>query len=277
MDIPRLVWNRYTLELTLIVTGYLFYISVKRLLVEDLQTIAFDNAHKVINTELLLGFFWEADLQGWLLDNALWVVTFFNWSYSLGFFPVLIPSAIILFIFRYKTYVFFRNVFLISYAITWTLYLIFPAAPPRMMTGHGFIDTIAEMGPALYNTKEAIALYNQFSAMPSMHFGWTLLFGIIFFRSPHLPLRLFGVLYPALSLSAIVITANHYILDAIVGGAIILGSYGLYLLIRSSAVKLVVSNWISRLPPTKIAEHSARGTPLSNQSNKMSGGSRAIP
>ena len=233
----QLIHNRYFTELALLAAGYLFYVGIKQLFVADLELIAFENARKIIDLEFTLNFHWEPILQSWLLDHHPSVIVFFNWAYTLGFFPVLIPAAVVLFLFRYKTYVFFRNVFLISYLITWTLYLTFPTAPPRMMTEHGFIDTIETMGPAIYNSKEALSYYNEFSAMPSMHFGWSLLFGMVFLRSGFWPLRIFGVVYPALSLAAIVVTANHYILDAMAGGAIIMASFGIYSLLQSSAAR----------------------------------------
>ena len=228
----RWLANRYVLELAIFAVGYLFYMSVKRLFVPDLETVAFENARRLIELEVALRFFWEPDIQRWLLDNMRWVVVFFNWAYTLAFFPILIPAAVYLFTFRYRTYVYYRNIFLISYPVTWLLYLTVPTAPPRLVPGFGFIDTIQSMGPALYNSRNAVALFNEFSAMPSMHFGWTLLFGIIFLKSRYLPLKLFGVLYPGVSLGAIVVTGNHYIIDAIVGGAIIVGSYSIHVAVR---------------------------------------------
>ncbi len=231
--------NRYAIELGLLASGYLLYVGVKHLFVDDLEAIAFENARKVIDVELSLNIHWEPTIQGWLLDNLLSVVVFFNWVYTLGFFPILIPTAIVLFLFRYKTYILYRNIFLISYLLTWLVYLIFPVAPPRMMIEYGYVDTIEAMGPAIYNSKEALSYYNQYSAMPSMHFGWILLISTVFLRSGVKPLRIFGVVYPALVLAAIVVTANHYILDAVVGGSIIAGSYGIYLLLRSMPSRLV--------------------------------------
>lgn len=224
--------NRYTIELGLLASGYLLYVAVKHLFVDDLDTIAFENARKVIGVELSLNIHWEPTIQGWLLDNLRSIVVFFNWVYTLGFFPILIPTAIVLFLFRHKTYIIYRNVFLISYLLTWLVYLTFPVAPPRMMIEYGYVDTIEAMGPAIYNSKEALSYYNQYSAMPSMHFGWILLLSTVFLRSRVKVLRIFGAVYPALVLAAIVVTANHYILDAIVGGSIIAGSYGIYLLLR---------------------------------------------
>ncbi len=220
--------NRYVAELLLLIAGYLAYIGVKHLFTQNLESVAFENAHTIINLEAALGGFWEQEIQEWLLKNHSAVVVFFNWVYTLGFFPVLIPAALVLFVKRYPTYVYYRNVFLISYGMTWLVYLGFPTAPPRLMPEYGFVDTIELLGPALYNSSEAIDYYNQYSAMPSMHFGWTLLFGMLFIRSSHPLLKVFGFVYPALSLASIVVTGNHYFLDAVVGGAIILASFAIY-------------------------------------------------
>ena len=165
-----------------------------------------------------------------MLGNAVWAVTLFNWVYTIGFLPILIPAAIILFLLRYKTYVYYRNIFLMTYAITWFLYLTFPVAPPRLLVEEGFLDSIEAMGPAIYNSKQSLSYYNQFSAMPSMHFGWTLLFSVIFIKNSYWPLKAFGAIYPLLALGAIVVTANHYFLDALVGGIIISVCYGVYVL-----------------------------------------------
>ncbi|MCH8088021.1 MAG: phosphatase PAP2 family protein [Chloroflexi bacterium] len=232
--------NRYAIELGLLVLGYLLYVGVKYLFVDDLEAIAFENARKVIDVELSLNIHWEPTIQGWLLDNLQSVVVFFNWVYTFGFFPILIPTAIVLFLFRHKTYVLYRNVFLISFLITWLIYLTFPVAPPRMMIEYGYVDTIEVMGPAIYNSKEALSYYNQYSAMPSMHFGWTLLLGVFFVKTRNRLLRLFGVVYPGLSLGAIVVTANHYLLDAIAGGIIILVSFGIYVSLKRIHLELGV-------------------------------------
>jgi hypothetical protein len=58
--------------------------------------------------------------------------------------------------------------------------------------------------------------------MPSLHFGWALWCAIIFWTcTRHKITRMMVVIYPLMTLAAIVVTANHYWLDA-VGGAVIL-------------------------------------------------------
>ena len=80
------------------------------------------------------------------------------------------------------------------------------------MPEYGFIDAIAKYGPTWYASREAATHYNAFAATPSLHFGWTVLFGIIFYRRGKLPLRDWGMLYPTLTFFAITMTGNHYVI-----------------------------------------------------------------
>ena len=51
------------------------------------------------------------------------------------------------------------------------------------------------------------------------------MFGIIFLRTNNRLIKVFGVIYPTLTLFAITITGNHYIMDAIGGGLLIIASF----------------------------------------------------
>ena len=100
------------------------------------------------------------------------------------------------------------------------------------MPEYGSIDAIAKYGPPWYASREAATYYNAFAAMPSLHFGWTVLFGIMFYRTGKLPLRDWGMLYPTLTFFAITMTGNHYVIDAIAGGLLMLSSFLLYEALR---------------------------------------------
>jgi hypothetical protein len=106
--------------------------------------------------------------------------------------------------------------------------------PPRLMPQRGFVDTAAEFfnfGPqqrvvlvhGVPNAAAEAAFGNLFAAMPSFHGGWSLWSTLAVF--PVLRSRwakVLVVLDPVATLFAIVVTANHWILDA-VGGWIVLG------------------------------------------------------
>jgi hypothetical protein len=62
--------------------------------------------------------------------------------------------------------------------------------------------------------------------MPSLHFGWSLFCASSL--APRLrrrPARVAAALYPLLTLAAIVLTANHYFLDAAGGAVVFLTGY----------------------------------------------------
>jgi hypothetical protein len=74
-----------------------------------------------------------------------------------------------------------------------------------------------------YRVLQPPAFVNQYAAVPSLHFGWDLLIGIaLITQSRWLAVRIAGAIIPLLMVSAIVLTANHYIFDALAGGAVAL-------------------------------------------------------
>jgi len=74
-------------------------------------------------------------------------------------------------------------------------------------------------------------MVNQYAAMPSLHMCWRSWFGIATIRiAKTWWLKALGILLPLLMFVTIVATANHFILDAIVGAAIAGLSYALALL-----------------------------------------------
>jgi len=97
-------------------------------------------------------------------------------------------------------------------------------APPRLMALY-FTYTIQVFGPSEYASREMVNYFSAFVAMPSLHFAWTVMFGIIFLRTPYLWLKVFGIVYLVITLLAITITANHYLADAFGGRMVILVSF----------------------------------------------------
>jgi hypothetical protein len=73
-----------------------------------------------------------------------------------------------------------------------------------------------------------MSLYNPYSAIPSMHFGWPALFGVMFFRTGIRLLRFAAFAWPAVVLFAVVATANHYFIDIVAGGLVVLASFGIH-------------------------------------------------
>jgi hypothetical protein len=115
-----------------------------------------------------------------------------------------------------------RNTMLLSGGIGLVVFAAFPVAPPRL-AGLGLVDTVTEYSRA-YRLLQPPAFVNQYAAMPSLHVGWDLLIGIaVFIYAPILLLRLVGLLLPLLMVSAVLLTANHYLVDAVAGAALVVG------------------------------------------------------
>lgn len=216
--------RRIGFEAVVVVGAYLAYQAVRRLIQGSAAT-AFDRALDVIALERRLGLFWEASLQGAILQHH-WLVSLFNWIYVWGYLPVIAAAALWLFVWHRHRYSRYRNAFLLSGACGLLFFALMPVAPPRMFPHLGFVDTV-RLHSDIYRAFERPGFVNEFAAVPSFHFGWILLVGIaLWTHGRWMPLRLAGVLLPLAMLAAIVLTANHYFLDAVVGGALTLGALG---------------------------------------------------
>jgi hypothetical protein len=108
-----------------------------------------------------------------------------------------------------------RAVLIATTAVGLAGHTFFPLAPPRLTPAAGMIDTLLRWGPSSYTTKPGSGVANQFAAMPSLHFGWALAVAWALILATRRRLRWIVLTHPLLTLAAIVLTANHYWLDAI--------------------------------------------------------------
>jgi hypothetical protein len=210
--------GRTLIELLIIVPAYVLYQFVRGT-VDGRTPEAFSRATKLVDIEQTLGIFWEYELQSLILtwDIAVRIV---NTWYVWGHLPVIIGVAIWLFAFHRNRYPLFRNAFLISGAIGLVLFWAIPTAPPRFLPAWGFVDTAVSSGS--YYLFQSPAFVNQYAAMPSMHFGWSLLAALAIFLHLRAPYRYLALLMPVATLGGVVLTANHFFLDAAAGAAVAL-------------------------------------------------------
>jgi hypothetical protein len=221
---PRPNWQAGG-ELLLIVVAFFVYFGVRGLVIERVPE-AEANAVELISLEKSLGIFKERDLQDLVLPHD-WLRKLANGVYLYGHGPVIAVLAVALYARRRGVYLLTRNAFLLSGAIGLVLYTMVPVAPPRLMPGFGFEDTVLQE----YHVRRVLMpgfLTNEYAAVPSLHFGWNLLIGAGVWSAFKHPLaRVFAVATPVAMLLAIVVTANHYFLDAVAGGAVALAGAGL--------------------------------------------------
>jgi hypothetical protein len=209
---------RALLEVLIIVPAYVLY-QLVRGTVDGRTSDAFSRASKIVDIEQALGIFWEAELQGLIVSWDIAVRTV-NTIYVWGHLPVIIGVAVWLLVFHRHRYALFRNAFLISGGIGLFLFWLIPTAPPRFLQYWGFVDTAVSSGS--YYIFQPPAFVNQYAAMPSLHFGWSLLAAAAIFANLRAPYRYVALFMPVMTLGGIVLTGNHFFLDAVAGGAVAL-------------------------------------------------------
>jgi hypothetical protein len=217
----RLEWPR---QLALFLGASLVYFGV-RFLTEGSFRAAVANAHDILHLERLLGIDVEGDIQSFVLRHH-WLTTFANWVYIWIHWPLIAFTFIMLFRRRRGEYVLLRNAMFVSGAVGIFVFALFPVAPPRLLPTSAYVDTITNLSHS-YRVLQPPSLANEYAAMPSFHAGWNLLVGIALFRNTGSRLvRALVLTSPVLMTFAVVATANHYLLDPIMGFAVSLGGFG---------------------------------------------------
>jgi len=218
-----LTWKAGLFEASVATVAYLSYFLVRGLTESGFER-AKDNVELVIRFETWIGLYHEHAAQDLIADHE-WLVNLANWVYIWGHWPVIILVGAWLMRSNPAEYRILRNGFLISGAIGLVVFATFPVAPPRLLEV-GLVDTVTERSTA-YRILQPPAFVNQYAAMPSLHFGWDLLIGIVLVR--HAASRVFrivGFLLPIAMAWAVVATANHFLIDAVAGGALALFGLG---------------------------------------------------
>ncbi len=215
---------RLVLEAAIMVAAYMAYEAVRRLVAPNSHD-AFGHAFNIIRLEQRLGIFHEPSLQRMVVGHD-WLVTLFNWVYVWGYLPVICLAALYLYARHRDFYTRYRNAFLLSGAVGLVIFATLPVAPPRMFPEFGFVDTV-RLNSAVYQSLEGSDLVNEFAAVPSFHFGWILLVSMALIQvHRNVYARTAAAVLPLLMLAAIVFTANHYIVDALAGGIVVLLALG---------------------------------------------------
>ncbi|MEU9210067.1 bifunctional glycosyltransferase 87/phosphatase PAP2 family protein [Streptomyces sp. NPDC048415] len=254
------VWRRVLtrpnllLELLLIRVFYAAYSSV-RLAATGGRVVAEEHGHQVHAIEKALSI----DIEQWANHTVVklpWLEHFLGFYYESFHFVVPLTILGALYARRPADYRWARSTLGIATLIGLLGFWLYPLAPPRLMPGLGFIDTVhgaQDLAKPDYGAMTAVT--NQYAAMPSLHFGWSLWCGILIaVLAPKWWMKALGLLHPLFTLSAIVATANHWVLDA-VGGAVVVGAgFGLTYLLSGprAASRIVVKD--EHLPEARAAQ-----------------------
>jgi hypothetical protein len=220
---PRLRWWR---EVLYVIAFYGVYSVVRNLQgsASVSEETALGHALDIIRWERALGLYFEERLQDAFLDWS-WFIS--AWNVFYGTLHFIATAGVLVWLFRRHParYPLWRNMLAAMTALALIGYAAYPLMPPRLLpAAHGYVDTLRDF-TALWSFDSGAVdkVSNQYAAMPSLHFGWSAwcaLAAASVARSWWA--RLAVALYPIATLFAIIVTANHFWLDA-AGGALVLG------------------------------------------------------
>lgn len=246
---------RWWREAGITVAFYIIYSMIRNqfgsALGGDILQESFDNALRVIDIEKAIGLYHEEWIQQTFLHWDVFIM-FWNAFYGSFHFGVTIFAMIWLFVRFPQRYLFMRSALAATTGVALIGFAFFPLMPPRLLAAcgsqygacaleHDYVDTLVHPGGFWsFENGPMESISNQYAAMPSLHIAWATWCTIALY--PVLRRR-WGrvaiVVYPFLTLFAIVVTANHYWFDAI-GGLLVLG------------VGLLLARPLSRFLPGRV-------------------------
>ena len=221
---------RWTREILLIGLFYFCYSFVRNQFGSAAvgPGLALNNAEIVIELERSLGLYIESTVQGWFLGWDAFI-SVWNVFYGLLHFTVTFFTLMWLYLRFPEVYQRWRTTGLLCTGLGLVGFALFPLMPPRLLVDcglygacladAGFVDTMAHYeGLWSFDSGTFQKLSNQYAAMPSIHFAWAFwCFLALRGRIRSTWGRVCLYLYPLLTLFAVVVTANHYWIDAVAG------------------------------------------------------------
>ena len=214
-------------EILLLVTLYLGYTASRLLASNDIEA-ATANARAILELESALGLDVEAPLNAWLLQVPGAEVASSYW-YALLHYLVTPMVLVLLWRRGREAYRPARTALALATGVALVGYILLPTTPPRLMAG--YTDVLAATATYGWWGAEASAprglggATNQLAAMPSMHVGWALWVAVVLAGlARHRWQRVAAYSYLAGTSVVVVVTANHWVLDGVVGAVVMSGA-----------------------------------------------------
>lgn len=262
---------RWWRELLIAAVFYLVYSFIRNTQgsasVSEAEALA--NALQVIRIEKVLGLYHEEAVQQAFLGWRAFI-EFWNLFYGTFHFVVTVGALVLLFRQSPRRYRRWRNTLAATTALALIGFALYPLMPPRLLpSSYGFVDTLRVFGsPWSFDSGAMNKISNQFAAMPSLHFGWSVWCACVLAPAVrHLWAKVLAVLYPVATLFAIVVTANHFWLDA-VGGIAALG--------LGALIGFALADRLERARPLADSDLVRESEPSAPGAPDLSGGTKPV-
>ncbi len=243
---PRIMpngWVDVARQLGLFALAFGAYRAVRGVVSSD-GTEAFQHAREVIQLERTLHVFVEPSIQAWASGSHV-LMALASWIYLNAQFSVTVGALLYMYIRHNNSFYFVRNMLLIAMALALVGYAAFPTAPPRFLPEWGFIDTVSNVTGVHVSHSSSLfeSFVNPYAAMPSMHVAFALVIGWPMARlvGPRL-VRALWLIYPFVIAFVIIATANHFIVDAMLGAC-------------AAGISAWLATWLARMRSSAWSFH----------------------
>ncbi|GAB3492238.1 phosphatase PAP2 family protein [Flexivirga lutea] len=210
---------RWWFEIIVLVVLDLVYEHLRNL-VPLREAAALDRGWDLFDFEQRIGLDIELTLNHFVMRHE-WLAQIANYDYS--FFHLPITGAVLIWLFwmHRRVYKTARTVLVFTTILGLIGFWLFPMAPPRLLHGSGFTDTVVYFNTFGSWGSPTVAQHsNLYAAMPSLHCAWALWVGLsVFFVARHKLVRIVGLAYGFWTVFVVMATANHFIFDAFAGYA----------------------------------------------------------
>ena len=210
--------HRPLLEIGLLVLLYALY-EVLRGTTDASFSVARRHTDDIVALEQAVGVFVERAVHEWV-EGVAALPGLLGVAYIALHFGATTLALVWVYRSRRSYFPVVRTTLVVSSAIALVVYVLYPAAPPRL-ADLGFADTVSVHTGLNLSSDLLGSLYNPIAAVPSLHFGYALIVGIAVARlARHRVVRVAGALYAPFVLFVIVATGNHFLFDAAAGAAV---------------------------------------------------------
>jgi len=184
------------------------------------RNTAIDHGYALLRVEKDLHLAIEASANRWM-NGHVTLGHLSSYFYEFAWAFVAIGALIFCYLRRPEVYRPARNAMLLINAVGLAVFLVDPTAPPRLLPGTAFRDTVANAGFGTAHDGRLPA--DEYAAMPSLHLGWSIFAAVLICRMTRSRLiRTVAVVYPILTAAIVVTSANHYVMDVLAGSVLAL-------------------------------------------------------
>jgi hypothetical protein len=170
----------------------------------------------------------ELPLNGLVAGHRLLsqgMALYYDFAHGIVTFGVLAS----LYVFRAQLYRPARNALMLMNGVALVVFLLLPVAPPRLLSGGGFIDIVVDshtFGSWEAGNSALSDHVDRFASVPSLHVAWSVwVLRSVMASSSSRMLRALASGHLVLTAVLVVVTGNHYVVDVLAGAVLAEGAW----------------------------------------------------